>query len=141
MPQWKTGGGRRNTLRQLRITCWIAGGLLWLDPAVMVDGYGWPQWDIWCVPFYIWAAWAASTNRWFATGVLLLIGAMFKAQLMMVAPVLLALWLGAGLLGGPDGAARTAVARRRRNAKKGANRRPFSMQERPSPARERGDRS
>jgi len=75
----------------------IAGVLIWVNPAVLVDGHGWPQWDIWAVPFYIWAGLAASTGWWFAAGALLATGAMFKAQLMMVGPVILIWGMGMGI--------------------------------------------
>ena len=68
-----------------------AAALIWFDPALLVDAHGWPQWDAWVVPFYLFAAWTASTNRWFIAGLILAIGGAAKGQLWVTAPVLL-LW-------------------------------------------------
>ena len=61
---------------------------------MILDAHGWPQWDVWIVPFYLLAALAASTKRWFWCGCLLAAGAMLKGQLLFVAPffVLWPLW-------------------------------------------------
>jgi hypothetical protein len=66
----------------------------WLEPSVILDAHGWPQWDVWILPFYLFAALAALKNRWFLCGCLLAVGAMFKGQLLFVAPffVLWPLW-------------------------------------------------
>jgi hypothetical protein len=53
---------------------------------MILDAHGWPQWDVWIVPFYLFAALAASTKRWFWCGCLLAAGAMLKGQLLFVAP-------------------------------------------------------
>jgi hypothetical protein len=78
---------------------WVAGVLaaafLWLNPSVIVEAYGWPQWDVWVLPFFFLAALAASRNRWFWCGCALAIGGMFKGQLLLVAPffILWPVWL------------------------------------------------
>jgi hypothetical protein len=61
---------------------------------MILDAHGWPQWDVWILPFYLFAAFAALKNRWFVCGCLLATGAMFKGQLLFVAPffVLWPLW-------------------------------------------------
>lgn len=69
----------------------LAALLLWFNPAAIVAAFGWPQWDIWLVPFFIWALAAASANRWIIAGSLIGLGAMFKGQLLAFAPVLV-LW-------------------------------------------------
>jgi len=69
----------------------IAALVSWFNPSTLADAHIWPQWDVWIVPFYLAAMYFASTQWWFAAGMSLAIGAMFKGQLMMVAPVL-ALW-------------------------------------------------
>ena len=51
--------------------------------------HGWPQWDVWILPFDVFAALAALKNRWFWCGCLLALGAMFKGQLLFVAPLFL----------------------------------------------------
>jgi len=53
---------------------------------MILDAHGWPQWDVWILPFYLFAALAALKNRWFRCGCLLAAGAMFKGQLLFVAP-------------------------------------------------------
>jgi hypothetical protein len=53
---------------------------------MILDAHGWPQWDVWILPFYLFAALAALKNRWFLCGCLLAAGAMFKGQLLFVAP-------------------------------------------------------
>lgn len=75
--------------------CGLAAAIAaWLDPSMILDAHGWPQWDVWILPFYIFAALAASKNRWFACGCLFALGAMLKGQLLLVAPffVLWPLW-------------------------------------------------
>src|SRR6266516_3407273 len=77
---------------------WICGlaaaAAVWLEPSMILDAHGWPQWDVWILPFYLFAALAASTRRWFWCGCLLAAGAMLKGQLLLVAPffILWPLW-------------------------------------------------
>jgi len=72
---------------------WICGlaaaSVAWFEPSMILDAHGWPQWDAWILPFFVFAALAASTRRWFCCGCLLATGAMFKGQLLMVAPFFL----------------------------------------------------
>ena len=75
--------------------CGLAAAIAaWFDPSMILDAHGWPQWDVWILPFYLFAALAASTNRWFWCGCLLAFGAMLKGQLLFVTPffVLWPLW-------------------------------------------------
>jgi hypothetical protein len=69
---------------------WVCGlaaaTFAWLDPSMILDAHGWPQWDVWILPFYLLAALAASSNRWFWCGCLIAFGAMLKGQLLLVAP-------------------------------------------------------
>src|SRR6266403_991401 len=71
-----------------------AASLAWLEPSMILDAHGWPQWDVWVLPFYLFAALAALKNRWFCCGCLLAAGAMLKGQLLFVAPffILWPLW-------------------------------------------------
>jgi len=77
---------------------WIFGltaaSVAWLEPSMILDAHGWPQWDAWILPFFLFAALAALKNRWCLCGCLLAAGAMFKGQLLFVAPffVLWPLW-------------------------------------------------
>jgi hypothetical protein len=68
-----------------------AAGVAWLEPSMILDAHGWPQWDVWVLPFYLFAAITALKNRWFWCGCLLGAGAMLKGQLLFVAPFFL-LW-------------------------------------------------
>jgi hypothetical protein len=78
---------------------WVAGLLaaacLWLNPSVILEAYGWPQWDVWVLPFFLLAALAASTDSWIWCGCVLALGAMFKGQLLLVVPffILWPIWL------------------------------------------------
>jgi hypothetical protein len=63
-----------------------AASVAWLEPSMILDAHGWPQWDVWILPFYLFAALAALKNRWFLCGCLLAAGAMFKGQLLFVTP-------------------------------------------------------
>ncbi len=69
----------------------IGAMLMWFSPALMISAHGWPSWDIWIVPFYLYAVLLACVNWWFAAGVVLGIGTMFKGQQLMVVPLFL-LW-------------------------------------------------
>src|SRR5213593_3387568 len=68
-----------------------AASVAWLEPSMILDAHGWPQWDVWILPFYLFAALAALKNRWLWCGCLLGAGAMLKGQLLFVAPFFL-LW-------------------------------------------------
>jgi len=71
-----------------------AASVAWLEPSMILDTHGWPQWDVWILPFYLFAVLAAVNKRWFLCGCLLAAGAMLKGQLLLVAPffVLWPLW-------------------------------------------------
>src|SRR5438552_319209 len=72
--------------RRAAICGLAAAGVAWLEPSMILDAHGWPQSDVWIVPFYLVAALAALTSRWFSCGCLLAAGAMLKGQLLFVAP-------------------------------------------------------
>src|ERR1044072_6054373 len=72
------------------LICGLAAATVaWLEPSMILDAHGWPQWDVWLLPFYLFAALAAVKNRWFLCGFLLAAGAMFKGQLLFVTPFFL----------------------------------------------------
>ncbi len=74
-------------LRHRASICGLAAAsVAWLEPSMILDAHGWPQWDVWILPFYLFAALAALKNRWFFCGCLLAAGAMFKGQLLFIAP-------------------------------------------------------
>jgi hypothetical protein len=78
-----------------RETAWmfglVAALVSWFNPSTLIDAHMWPQWDVWIVPCYLAAMYLASTQWWFAAGMAIAIGAMFKGQMLMVAPVMV-LW-------------------------------------------------
>jgi hypothetical protein len=69
----------------------IAAMLVWLNPAILVSGHVWPQWDVWVLPFFTIALLFASIDWWLTAGLFLGVGCMFKGQLLLGSPVLL-LW-------------------------------------------------
>jgi hypothetical protein len=64
----------------------LAASVVWLEPSLILDAHAWPQWDVWILPFYLFATLAAVTRRWFWCGCLLALGGMFKGQLLFVTP-------------------------------------------------------
>jgi hypothetical protein len=88
----RSRGTRSSLLRRLppqhraSICGLAAASVAWLEPSMILDAHGWPQWDVRILPFYLFAALAALKNRWFSCGCLLAAGAMFKGQLLLVAP-------------------------------------------------------
>ena len=67
----------------------VAASVAWLEPSLILDAHAWPQWDCWILPFYLFAALASLTRRWFWCGCLLALGGMLKGQLLFVAPFFL----------------------------------------------------
>ena len=74
----------------------VAATMAWLNPASILDSFGWPQWDVWLPPFFLVAAVFVTLNWWAAAGFVLGLGCMFKGQLLFVAPVLMLAPLLAG---------------------------------------------
>ena len=72
--------------RRAAICGLAAASVAWLEPSMILDAHGWPQWDVWILPFYLLAALAALKNRWFCCGCLLAAGAMLKGQLLFATP-------------------------------------------------------
>ena len=69
----------------------IAFILVWFSPAMIISAHGWPSWDSWVVPFYLWAVLLCCWDRWFLAGIVLGIGAMFKGQQFFVGAMFI-LW-------------------------------------------------
>ncbi len=89
----RSGGATHSSLlhrlppaRRANLCGIIAASVAWLEPSLILDAHAWPQWDVWILPFYLFAALASLTNRWFWCGCLLALGAMFKGQILFVAP-------------------------------------------------------
>jgi hypothetical protein len=76
----------------------VAGTFAWLNPASILDSFGWPQWDTWLPPFFLVAAVLTTLDCWVIAGLVLGVGCMFKGQLIFVSPVL---WLCPLLAGWP----------------------------------------
>lgn len=76
----------------------VAATIAWLNPASILDSFGWPQWDTWLPPFFLVAAVLITLDFWVIAGIVLGVGCMFKGQLTFVAPVL---WLCPLLAGWP----------------------------------------
>ncbi|MGH8581136.1 MAG: hypothetical protein ACREVK_13815 [Gammaproteobacteria bacterium] len=77
-------------------TATVAAALVWFNPASWINAHGWPLWDIWVVPFFLWALVFISLDCWLVAGVVIGVGAMFKGQQFLVAPlfVMTALFMG-----------------------------------------------
>jgi hypothetical protein len=56
-----------------------------------MDAHVWPQWDVWVLPPFMLTALLATLDWWFAAGLVMGVGVMFKGQILVAAPVL-ALW-------------------------------------------------
>ena len=80
---WTPGALRRGA---------VAALLVWLNPAVIWDAHCWPQWDVWVVAIFLFAALFASLGWWWAVGFLLGFGALLKGQTLLILPFFL-LWL------------------------------------------------
>ncbi len=65
--------------------------MVWFDPMVIIDGHVWPQWDVWILPIFIFAALLASVNWWLCAGLVLALGCMMKGQILLAGPILF-LW-------------------------------------------------
>ncbi len=83
---------RTGALWQAPLLGFAAAMLLWLDPALIWNSHAWPQWDSWCLPFFIWACVAASLNSWFLCGLVTAVGILLKGQMALAAPIF-PLWL------------------------------------------------
>jgi hypothetical protein len=68
-----------------------SASVMWLNPASIVDSHIWPHGQTWILPFYLFAILAMISNRSISAGILMGLGAMFKGQMLMVAPMLV-LW-------------------------------------------------
>lgn len=69
----------------------IAAQLIWFNPAILYDAHVYPQWEVWLLPSFFFAAWFASRGNWLLAGLVLPIGLLLKGQLSMVLPIFI-LW-------------------------------------------------
>jgi hypothetical protein len=89
---WLKRWAKRSPLdppRHIETRAVAAALCMWFNPAILIDAHIWPQWDVWCVPFYVWAMYAGSVGTWFIAGALIALGAMLKGQILIAAPVIL----------------------------------------------------
>ena len=76
----------------------IAMLLFWFAPAIILSTHGWPTWDEWIIPFFVWAIYLACIDWWFLAGLVIATGAMFKGQQFFVAPIVRSLAVDAGAM-------------------------------------------
>jgi hypothetical protein len=69
----------------------IAALLIWFNPAILFDAHVFPQWEVWLLPSFLFAAWLASRNWWLTAGLVIPLGILMKGQLTMVLPLFI-LW-------------------------------------------------
>jgi hypothetical protein len=65
--------------------------LMWFNLPAILDAHVWPQWDVWLVPFYLFAAYFGVTRRWLLSGVFVGAGALLKGQMLLIMPLFI-LW-------------------------------------------------
>jgi hypothetical protein len=65
----------------------VAALMIWFSADIIISAHAWPQWDSWLVPWYLCACLLASLDWWFAAGVSIAVGAMFKGQMMPIIPI------------------------------------------------------
>ena len=69
----------------------IGAAITWFNPLIITNAHTWPQWDIWPMPFFLFAICCGLRRRWLIAGLLIGVGAMLKGQILMVA-WMLPLW-------------------------------------------------
>ncbi len=63
----------------------IGGSTLWFNPVVICNAHMWPQWDIWPMPFFLFAVILCMKKYWLPAGILIGVGALLKGQMLLVA--------------------------------------------------------
>lgn len=66
----------------------VGSGLVWFNVTLLLNSHVFPQWDVWLLPFYVFACWAGSKRAWGTAGFLIAVGAMLKGQVLLASPVL-----------------------------------------------------
>ena len=69
----------------------VAALLIWFNPAMLYDAHVFPQWEVWLLPSFFFAAWFASRGNWLLAGLVVPIGMMLKGQLAIILPIFI-LW-------------------------------------------------
>lgn len=65
----------------------IAALSFWLNPCILLSTHGWPTWDMWVIPFFVWATYLASAEMWLLAGFCIAVGTMFKGQQLFIAAI------------------------------------------------------
>ena len=65
----------------------VAALLVWFSADIIISAHVWIQWDSWIVPWYLCACLLASLDWWFAAGISIAIGVMFKGQMLSISPI------------------------------------------------------
>ncbi len=78
---------------------WIALAvaiLTWVNPLILLNAHAWPQWDVWPMPFFLFALYCSLRRWWLAAGMIVGLGAGLKGQILTVGWVLpaFALFIG-----------------------------------------------
>jgi len=81
----------------------VAALLLWFSPDSLISAHAWLTWDSWLIPWFLCTALLASLDWWFAAGLAMGVGAMFKGQELFVAVIFIVWPL---MLGRPGAALR-----------------------------------
>ncbi len=58
----------------------VAAAIFWFNPAVIQSAHTWVQYDVWVIPFYVWALYFASLDLFLLAGVALAVGSLLKGQ-------------------------------------------------------------
>lgn len=90
--RWSASGVDPPRARRRRFLPGVGAALVfWFNPAVILDAHGFPQWDVWALPFFVGAVLLSCAGWWFTSGAVIALGATLKGQLLLVAP-LFVLW-------------------------------------------------
>jgi hypothetical protein len=65
----------------------VAALMIWFSADIIISAHAWFQWDSWAVPWYLCACLLASLDWWFAAGLAVTIGIMFKGQMISISPI------------------------------------------------------
>jgi hypothetical protein len=78
----------------------VASLAIWFSPDIIICAHCWFQWDAWVVPWYLCACLLASLDWWFAAGLAVAIGIMFKGQMLTISPIFIIWPIVQGRFGG-----------------------------------------
>ncbi len=75
----------------------LAAAIFWFNPNIIQSAHTWVQYDVWVIPFFVWALYFASLDLFVLAGVAIAIGSLLKGQelfggVMFILWPLFALW-------------------------------------------------